>query len=132
MFHEAAGRHIAFLRISAGIGEKSSTDTAITNAIANSHAVHAMPERRHHGRPPHCRGRSGNRHRVVLVEAATSYIDVGEVQRDGGVANADLAGTRRRQLDLLKAHDVGAAMRMDANGSDHCVTLRDWVRSANL
>ena len=55
------------------------------------------------------------RHRMLA--AADQH--VAEVECHGGVADADLAGAGRRQVDLLEAHHLGAAGLMNANGFAH-------------
>src|SRR5260370_501767 len=61
------------------------------------------------------------------VEATAADIDVGEVDPDCCMPDADLAWPWRWQLDLLEAHDIGTAVDVDSDGFGHCGPIsRSW------
>jgi hypothetical protein len=117
-FHQPAGWNVALLRIRAGVGPEIGARAAIADPVAGRDLGHAAAKRRHHARRLVAEDHR-HRQRLLPVEAAAPHVDVGEVDRDGGVPHARLAGARRRQFDLFEAHDLGAAVDVDANGFDH-------------
>jgi hypothetical protein len=97
------------------LNEEIGADAAIADPVADRDLGHARAKRCHHA------GRlvaedDRHRQRLLLVEAAAPHVDVGKVEPDGGVPHSRLAGAGRRLLDVLEAHDLGTAVRMDADG----------------
>src|SRR5437868_4658855 len=68
----------------------------------------------------------------IWPTAPAALVHIDEVEADGGMPHARLAGRRRRQLDRRELHHFGRAEFLEADGTDsgrHGVSL---VRLAEL
>jgi hypothetical protein len=113
---EAVGRKVGFGRIGP---DRAAT---ISDAIAFRKNGHAGP----HGFD-HSGGLDAETGRQWQREGARALVDVDEVEPDRGMAHADLAGRRRRQIDILERH------RIDASGDVNLDCLgHGFPRLSNL
>src|SRR3569623_971634 len=98
-----------------------------TDTLPHRKAGHALPDRCEHA------GRltAEATGQLDRVEAAT-VIGVDEVEADRGVAHADLAGTRGRQVDIVPLDHFGTAGPFDSSNARHIDLLHAPIRQAGF
>ena len=95
-------------------GSLNSDAAGMTRSVAEGEAADPLAHRFNDSRRLDAHA-VGDRHRII----AEPEIGIGEVQADGSVADADLAGSRIANLHLFVAQNLGAAGLVEAHGVSH-------------